>query len=229
MKKIGLVGGLTWVSTVEYYRLLNQKVNERKGGSEAAEIILYSVNFGTIRRLTEAGEWDQIAQIISEAALRIQEAGADCVLLGANTMHKIAPEVANKLQVPLIHIARATAEVIQKKGYRKVALLGTRYTMQLPFYRDTLYEFGIETLIPGTDDIEYVNRSIYEELSRNNFFPETRKNYQRIILELKAAGAEAVILGCTEIPLLISEADSALPILDTTLIHAEAAVDFALS
>lgn len=229
MKKIGLVGGLTWVSTIEYYRLLNQKVNERKGGSEAAEIIIYSVNFGTIRRLTEAGEWEQIAQIISEAALRIQEAGADCVLLGANTMHKIAPEVAAQLQVPVIHIARATAEVIQKKGYRKVALLGTRYTMQLPFYRDTLDEFGIETLIPGTDDIEYVNRSIYEELSRNNFFPETRQNYQRIILELQAAGAEAVILGCTEIPLLISEVDSALPILDTTLIHAEAAVDFALS
>ncbi len=229
MKKIGLVGGLTWVSTIEYYRLLNQKVNERKGGSEAAEIILYSVNFGTIRRLTEAGDWDQIAAIISDAALRLQEAGADCVLLGANTMHKIAGEVAAKLHIPLIHIARATAAVMQQQGYKKVALLGTRYTMQLPFYRDTLNEYGIETLIPGAEDVEYINKSIYEELSRNCFLPDTRKNYQRIINELKAAGAEAVILGCTEIPLLITAADSSLPVLDTTQIHAEAAVNFALS
>lgn len=229
MKKIGLVGGLTWVSTIEYYRLLNHKVNQRMGGSEAAEIILYSVNFGTIRKMTEGGQWDQIAALITNAALKLQEAGADCVLLGANTMHKIAPEVASNLSVPLIHIAKETAKVIRKNQFKKVALLGTKYTMQLPFYREALAVEGIDTLIPVEDDIEYVNRSIYEELSKNLLLPETRKKYQEIIDKLKASGAEAVILGCTEIPLLITKEDSSLPILDTTEIHAEAAIEFAFS
>ena len=229
MKKIGLVGGLTWVSTIEYYRLLNHKVNQRRGGSEAAEIILYSVNFGTIRKMTEGGLWDQIAALITDAALRLQEAGADCILLGANTMHKIAPEVASKLAVPLIHIAKETAKVIRKNKFKKVALLGTKYTMQLPFYKEALAAEGIETIIPVEEDIEYVNRSIYEELSKNLLLPETRKRYQEIIEKLKASGAEAVILGCTEIPLLITKEDSSLPILDTTEIHAEAAIEFAFS
>lgn len=229
MKKVGLVGGLTWVSTIEYYRLLNHKVNQRLGGSEAAEIILYSVNFGTIRKLTETGRWDEIANIITNAALKLQEAGADCILLGANTMHKIAPEVASKLNVPLIHIANETAKVIRSSGHKKVALLGTKYTMQLSFYKDALAAEGIETIIPNEEDIEYVNRSIYEELSKNLLLPDTRSKYQQIIDKLKANGAEAVILGCTEIPLLISKEDSSLPILDTTNIHAEAAIEFAFS
>lgn len=229
MKKVGLVGGLTWVSTIEYYRLLNLKVNQRLGGSEAAEILLYSVNFGTIRTLTETGKWDEIASIITYAALKLQEAGAECILLGANTMHKIASEVASKLNVPLIHIADETAKVIRKNGHKKVALLGTKYTMQLSFYKDALAAEGIETIIPNEEDIEYVNRSIYEELSKNLLLPETRSKYQQIIEKLKSSGAEAVILGCTEIPLLISKEDSSLPILDTTNIHAEAAIEFAFS
>lgn len=228
MKKIGLIGGLTWVSTIEYYRLLNQLVNEKLGGSEAAEVIIYSVNFGEIKKFTEANDWENISKIICAAAKELEKAGADCVLLGANTMHKIAPEVQAAVSIPLIHIADVTATAIRNKGLSKIALLGTKYTMQLDFYKNALAKKGIETLIPGEEDIQYINTAIYTELGKNIFLPETKKRFLQIIDTLAKQGAEGVILGCTEIPLLLNQSDTSLAVFDTTMIHATAAVEFSL-
>lgn len=229
MKKIGLIGGLTWVSTIEYYRLLNQLVNERLGGSEAAEVIIYSVNFGEIKKFTEANDWENISKIICAAAKELEKAGADCVLLGANTMHKIAPEVQAAVSIPLIHIADVTATAIRNKGLSKIALLGTKYTMQLDFYKNALAKKGIETLIPDEEDIQYINTAIYTELGKNIFLPETKKRFLQIIDTLAKQGAEGVILGCTEIPLLLNQSDTSLTVFDTTMIHATAAVEFSLA
>ena len=228
MKKIGLIGGLTWVSTLEYYRLLNELINEREGGSEAAEIILYSVNFGPIKKMTEAGDWNGISVIIRQAARVLEKAGADCLILGANTMHKIAPEIQASISIPLIHIATITAHAINKQNMKRIALLGTKYTMQLDFYKNALAQYGIETLVPGEKDIEFINTSIYTELGKNIFLPATRQQYVEIINELAGRGAEGVILGCTEIPMLIKQTDSSIPVFDTTKLHAMAAVEFAL-
>jgi len=228
MKKIGLIGGLTWVSTLDYYRLLNELVNERKGGSEAAEIILYSVNFGPIKKYTEGGNWKAISTIICDAAQKLEKAGADCVLLGANTMHKIAYEVQESISVPLINIASVTAAAIRLQSMKKVALLGTKYTMQLDFYKNALAQQGVETLIPAVEKIEIINSAIYNELGKNIFLPSTKQQFIEVINELHQQGAEGVILGCTEIPLLIKQNDSPIPVFDTTRIHALAAVEFAL-
>lgn len=228
MKKIGLIGGLTWVSTLEYYRLLNELVNERVGGSEAAEIILYSVNFGPIKKMTEAGDWNGISAIICHAARVLEKAGADCLMLGANTMHKIASEIQDSINIPLIHIATITAHAINRQNMKRVALLGTKYTMQLDFYKNALAQYGIDTLVPGEKDIELINTSIYTELGKNIFLPATRQHYVEIINGLANRGAEGVILGCTEIPMLIKQTDSSIPVFDTTCLHAMAAVEFAL-
>lgn len=228
MKKIGLIGGLTWVSTLEYYRLLNELVNEREGGSEAAEIILYSVNFGPIKKMTEAGDWNGISAIICHAARVLEKAGADCLMLGANTMHKIASEIQDSINIPLIHIATITAHAINRQNMKRVALLGTKYTMQLDFYKNALAQYGIDTLVPGEKDIELINTSIYTELGKNIFLPATRQHYVEIINGLANRGAEGVILGCTEIPMLIKQTDSSIPVFDTTCLHAMAAVEFAL-
>src|SRR6187431_1325220 len=163
MKPIGLVGGLTYVSTIEYYRYLNELVNQKRGGSEAAEIVMYSVNFGIIKKLTDAGDWGTISAIICKAAQTIEAGGAACLLIGANTMHKIADEVQAAIKIPVIHIAEAVAKAILKNGMKKVGLLGTRYTMQLGFYADHLAKFGIETIIPEQEDVEYINYTIYNE------------------------------------------------------------------
>lgn len=229
MKTIGLVGGLTWHSSVDYYRYINQLVNQRLGGDEAAKMVLYSVNYGAIKSLTQAGNWDGIADIIIAAARQTVAAGANCILLGANTMHHIADRVEEAISVPLIHIADATARSILEKDIRKVALLGTKYTMQMDFYRERLARHGIEALIPDTETVEYINRSIYEELGKGIFLPETKKEYLRVIAELKQEGAGGAILGCTEIPLLIKQEDVDIPVFDTTYLHAKAAVDFALA
>lgn len=228
MKTIGLVGGISWYSSVEYYRYINQQVNSRLGGDEAARIILNSVNFGDIKKLTLAGQWPDIASLIIEAARQTERAGAECILLCANTMHHIAGEVARAIDIPLIHIADATGKAIREKGLRTVALLGTRYTMQFPFYRDNLAAQGIRTLIPGEADIDFVNNSIYEELGKGQFNPGTKEKYQTLIGQLIQQGAEGVILGCTEIPLLIRQEDSPVPVFDTTWLHAKAAVEFSL-
>ena len=228
MKTIGLVGGLTWHSTIDYYRFMNQQVNERQGGNTAAKIILNSVNYGEIKKLTQAGDWKGIIEIISDAAKKTETAGADCLLLGANTMHHIAEEVAAAINIPLIHIADATAKAIKGKNISTVALLGTRYTMQFDFYKNKLALHGIKTLIPGEDDVQVINKSIYEELGKGILLPSTKQQYLTIINALVQQGAEGVILGCTEIPLLIKQEDCAVPVFDTTSLHATAAVDFVL-
>jgi aspartate racemase len=229
MKTIGIIGGLTWYSTVEYYKLLNELVNERLGGAHAAKIILHSVDFAEIKVLTEQQDWKSIAAIICKAAQGVELAGADCLLIGANTMHNIADEVAAAINIPVIHIAEATATGIKNKGLKKVALLGTKYTMQMDFYKKKLAAKNIETIIPGSNDIEFINNSIYSEFSKGIFLPETKQQYLRIIDGLIQQGAEGFILGCTEIPILIKQEDCAVPVFDTGLIHSTAAVDFALS
>jgi aspartate racemase len=228
MKTIGIIGGLTWYSTAEYYKLLNELVNERLGGAHAAKIFLYSVDFAEIKTLTQAEDWKSIAEIMCTAAKNIERAGADCLMIGANTMHKIADEIQAAVSIPVIHIATATASVIKSKHLKKVALLGTKYTMQLDFYKNKLADLGIETIIPGEADIEYINNSIYNEFSKGIFLPETKAAYLHIMHGLIAQGAEGFILGCTEIPILIKQEDCVVPVFDTGLIHAAAAVDFAL-
>jgi len=228
MKTIGIIGGLTWLSTADYYRLINQQINEKLGGVEAGKIIIYSVNFAEIKVLTENNDWDGIAAIMIEVARKLESAGADFILIGANTMHKIADEVQAAIKIPLIHIAEETASVIESKGLQKVALLGTKYTMQLDFYTKKLAAKGIETIIPGEADIAYINNAIYTEMGKGIFLPETKDRFIQIIDKLQHAGAEAVILGCTEIPILIKQEDVDLPVLDTTAIHVDAAVKFAV-
>ena len=229
MKTIGLVGGLSWYSSLDYYRIINEQVNIRLGDDEAAKIILYSVNYGEIKRLTQQGNWDKIISIICDAAKKIEDSGADCLLIGANTMHKIANEVQSSINIPLLHIAEAVAKEIKKKKLPTVALLGTKYTMQLNFYRDKLAEYEIETIIPNEQDVQMVNNSIYNELGKGLILPKTKENYLQLINKLIEQGAEGVILGCTEIPLLIKQEDCTVPVFDTTFIHAMSAVNFALT
>lgn len=229
MKPIGLIGGLTYVSTLEYYRYINELANERLGGSETVEIIMYSVNFGEIRKLTEAGDWKNISIIICKAAETIEADGAACLLIGANTMHKIADEIQAAIKIPVIHIAEAVAKEILSKGLKKVALIGTKYTMQLGFYTDHLANYGIETIIPEQSDVDYINFTIYNEFSKNIFTAETKTEYLDIISKLKANGAQGIIGGCTEIPILIKQKDCDIPIFDTAKIHAAAGVDHVLS
>jgi aspartate racemase len=228
LKTIGLIGGLTWYSTLDYYRLLNELANKELGGSHAAKIILNSVDFGEIEVLTKIQDWDALAIIMCKAAKAIELAGADCVMIGANTMHKIAGEVQAAISVPVIHIADAVAASIKKKGLKKVALLGTKYTMQLDFYKTRLATAGIDVIVPGETDIEFINDSIYNEFSKGVFLPERKTEYLRIIRSLNGQGAEGIILGCTEIPILIKQEDCTVPVFDTAFIHAEAAVKFAI-
>lgn len=228
MKTMGIIGGLSWLSSIEYYRMLNEQVNGQLGGVHSAKIILYSVNFAEIKLLTEKGQWDEIAKIIGDIAKKLEQAGADCILIGANTMHKIADEIQQSINIPLIHIAEVTATEIKKQHLKTVALLGTKYTMQLDFYKDKLAAHGITTIIPGEDDIEFINTAIYSEMGKGIFLPTTKERFLEIILELIARGAEGIILGCTEIPLLIKQEDCSVPVFDTTKIHATAAVEFAL-
>jgi aspartate racemase len=228
MKTIGLIGGLTWYSTLDYYRLLNELANKALGGSHAAKIILNSVDFAEIEVLTKKQDWDAIAIIMCDAAKIIENAGASCLMIGANTMHKIADEVQAAVKIPVIHVADAVATAIKVKGLKKVALLGTKYTMQLGFYKTKLAAAGIEVIIPGEADIELINDSIYNEFSKGIFLTERKTQYLRIIQALIDSGAEGIILGCTEIPILIKQEDSSVPVFDTAFIHAAAAVDFAL-
>lgn len=229
MKTIGLIGGITWLSTLDYYRLLNQKVNEQLGGVHSAQILLSSVNFEEVKRLTLADDWNGLANMMSREANRLQQAGANCILIGANTMHNIAEAVQSSIRIPLINIAVETGKEIQKLQLKKVALLGTRYTMQLPFYKNVLTKQGIETIVPNNEEMEYINTAIYEEMGKGIFLPERKTEIIRIINKLKSEGAEGVILGCTEIPILIKQEDSPIPVFDTAAIHVNSAVQFALS
>lgn len=227
MKTIGLIGGITWYSTLDYYRLLNEQVNQQLGGSHSAKIILNSVDFAQIKILTEQQDWPAISLIMCDAAKIIEAAGADCLMIGANTMHNIADDVQSSIDISIIHIADAVANAIRQKGLYKVALLGTKYTMQMDFYKDRLAKQGIIVIIPDETDIEYINAAIYTEFSKGIFLTETKQQFLRIIDGLVNQGAEGVILGCTEIPILIKQVDCHVPVFDTAFIHAAAAVKYA--
>lgn len=229
MKTIGLIGGITWHSTLDYYRLINQMMNEKLGGDASAKILMSSLNFEEIKTLTFAEDWDGIASVMLTEVTKLEEAGADCILLCANTMHKIAEEIEVSLSVPLIHIAVETGKEIVNKQLSTVALLGTRYTMLLDFYKDKLAEQGIKTIIPNEEEIHYINSAIYNEMGNGIFLPERKEGFLSIINRLIAEGAEGIILGCTEIPILIKQEDVSVPVFDSTAIHSAAAVAFALS
>jgi aspartate racemase len=228
MKTIGLIGGISWLSSADYYRIINEQINQRLGDVQAGRIILYSVNYGDIKKWTQQDDWASISHYICDVAQKVEAAGADCLLLGANTMHRVAGIIQAAVGIPLIHVAEVTAQAVNKRSIRKVALLGTKFTMELDFYPQTLLKHGITTIIPGDADRDYIHATIYNELGKGNFAPEIKARYLQIIRELVQRGAEGVILGCTEIPLLIKQADSPIPVFDTTLIHASAAVEFAL-
>ena len=228
MKTIGLIGGITWLSTMDYYRMLNQLTNERLGAMSSCKLLMNSLNFEEIKALTFIGDWDSIAAIMCNAAQTLEQAGADCILIGANTMHYVADKVQASINIPLIHIAEVTANVVAEKGLNKVALLGTRYTMQMEFYKNKLADKNIETIIPGVEDIEFINHAIYEEMGKGIFTAETKENFLQIIKSLREKDVQGVILGCTEIPILIKQQDVSIPVFDTTLIHVQAAVSFAL-
>lgn len=223
MKTIGLIGGMSWESTVTYYQIINETIKEKLGGLHSAKILLYSVDFAEIEECQAKGEWDKSAEILAEAAVNLEKAGADFIVICTNTMHKVAPQISAKIKIPVVHIADATAEVLKENNIHTVALLGTKYTMQQDFYKDRIKNNGINVVIPDEDDIETVNHIIYDELCLGEIKDESRKQYVRIIEKLKDHGAEGVILGCTEIGLLISQKDSSLPVYDTTQIHAYAA------
>ena len=228
MKTIGFIGGLTWLSSVDYYTLLNKLTNEKLGGANSCKILMYSVNFEEIKELTLANDWDGLAVMIGSIAQTLEKAGADCLLIGANTMHNIADEVQAAINIPLIHIVDATAKEITKQQIKKVALLGTKYTMQLDFFKAKLAAQNIETIIPNETEMEYINDCIYNEMSKGLFLPERKEGFLKIIHGLQAQGAEGIILGCTEIPILIKQEDVSVPIFDTTLLHVRAAVEFAV-
>lgn len=229
MKCIGLLGGMSWESTVSYYQALNRGVKARLGGLHSARVLLSSVDFAEIERLQHAGDWPATARLLAEAARNVQAGGADFLLIGTNTMHKVAPEIEAAIDIPLLHIADATAHQLLVDGVKKVGLLGTRFTMEQDFYKGRLQtRFGLEVLVPPEAQRERVHRIIYDELCLGQIREPSRAEYLTIIEGLAAAGAEAVILGCTEIALLVGEAKAAVPLYDTTAIHAEAAVTLAL-
>ncbi len=228
MKTIGLLGGMSWESTVTYYRAINEGVKRELGGLHSAKIALYSVDFEPIEKLQHAGDWAGTATILSAAARRVEAAGADCLVICTNTMHKVAADIEAAIHIPLLHIADATAEVLLRDGIKTVGLLGTGFTMKQDFYKGRLAEkYGLEVLIPGTKDRGIVHDVIYNELCLGHTTAAAKADYLRIIDELANRGAQAVILGCTEIGMLVSQGDTEVRLYDTTLIHAEKAVAFA--
>lgn len=230
MKVIGLLGGMSWESTALYYRILNQQVKRRLGGLHSAELVLYSVDFQHIEQLQAAGEWQQAGEILADAARNLERAGAQFIVLCTNTMHKVAAQISAATDIPLLHIADATGRRIQQAGVHKVGLLATRFTMEQDFYRGRLHEqFGLEVITPDEADRLFVHEVIYQELCLGEINPASRRRYREIMQQLVAQGAEAIILGCTEITLLVDATDASVPLFDTTLIHAEEAVIQALS
>ena len=228
MKTIGIIGGTTWVSTVDYYKLFNQKVHKALGGNHSARVILYSVDFEDVMTFKAEGRDDALKKMMLEAANRLDYAGAECLLLGANTMHMMADFIQKRITIPLIHIGEETAKVIAAKGLKKVALLGTKVTMEKDFFHNKLAEYNIEGIIPGDEQREFINRTIFTEFSNEIFTDEARAGYTGIIDDLVKQGAEGIILGCTEIPILLKQKDFDIPLFNTTEIHADAAVKFAL-
>ena len=227
MKKIGLIGGITPESTVLYYQILNRLNANELGKTHSAELIINSFDFGQISQLVKQGRWDLLDKKMAETATNLENSGASCILICANTMHLCIDAVRKVVGIPVIHIADTTAKEIQKKGIQKVALLGTKYTMEKDFFRDILNEHSIETIIPDAEERDEIHRIIYDELAQGEFKKSSKESYLKIIDSLILNGAEGIILGCTEIPLLINQNDVSLPIFDTTKIHAAAAFKFA--
>lgn len=229
MKTIGLVGGMSWESSLEYYRIINEVVKHRLGGTHSARSIMYSVNFEEIEKLQEKGDWDKLATIMTDAALSLEKAGADVIIICTNTMHKTSDQVQEKVSIPLLHIADPTAKRIKSVGIKKIGLLGTKYTMEQEFYKGRLVSrHGLDVIIPNKKERQIIHDIIYKELVLGEIKEESREKYKEIIINLKKKGAEGVILGCTEIGLLVKKDDVDIPLFDTTELHAIAAVDFAL-
>ncbi len=230
MKTIGLIGGMSWESSKVYYELLNKLAKEKLGGFHSCKCIMYSVDFAEVEALQMAENWDALDAMMAEAAIMLETAGADLVVLCTNTMHLCSDAIINSINIPFLHIAEATGEVIQSKGLKKIGLLGTKFTMEKDFYKSTLKEkFGLDTIIPSPADMEIVHNIIYQELVKGEIKSDSREKVISIIKKLKNYGAEGVILGCTELPLLIPENDVSIPIFDTTKIHAEKALAWAIN
>ena len=229
MKTLGLVGGTGWVSSVDYYRLINQGVNESLGGHEFARCVLYSINFGDVVVLNERNDTEGVYELIRDATGKVTRAGAEGIILCANTLHKYADRLKKEIEVPIIHIAEATAREINAGKISTVGLLGTKYTMEEDFYTSKLESANIRTIVPDTEDRKFINAVIYNELLKEIFKEESKKRFLEIMKKLQQRGAEGIVLGCTEIPLIIKDDDFNLPLFNTTAIHARAAVDFVLS
>lgn len=223
MKTIGLIGGMSWESTVTYYEIINRVIKEKLGGLHSGKLVLFSVDFQEIEECQAKGEWDKSTEILVEAAQSLEKAGADFIVICTNTMHKIAPDIQKNINIPILHIAEATADELDKKNIKKVALLGTKYTMEQDFYKNKLVDRGIEVIIPNDEDRAEVNRVIYEELCLGNIVSLSKKRFLDVMEKLAKEGAQGVILGCTEIGLLVQQKDTDIPLFDTAAIHAERA------
>lgn len=229
MKTIGMIGGMSWESTLPYYRIVNETIKARLGGLHSARVILYSVDFAEVEHMQHAGDWDAAGALLAQAARTLEAAGADFLVLCTNTMHRVAPAIEAAVSVPLLHIAYCTGAAITAAGHRTVGLLGTRFTMEQAFYKDRLRDaHGLRVLIPDENDRTLVHQVIYEELCLGQVLPQSREQCRRVMDALVAQGAEAIILGCTEISLLVSAGDAAVPLFDTTQIHAQSAAEHAL-
>jgi len=229
MKTIGLVGGMSWESTAEYYRIINQRVKEKAGGFHSAKLVMYSVDFDEVESRQHRGQWQELTAMMIDAAQRVERAGADFLLICANTMHKMADEVQTNIRIPLLHIADVTAEAVKARSFKTVGLLGTRYTMEQDFYKDRLrLKHGLNVIIPEEKEREVIHAILYNELCLGEIKEKSRQAFQEIIAGLEERGAQGIILGCTEIPLIVSQEDYRIPLFDTTTLHAEAAVDLAL-
>ncbi len=230
MKIIGLIGGMSWESSLEYYRIINERIKEKLGGLHSAKSLMYSVDFEEVEKLQQQGKWDEATKLMIDAAKKLERGGADFVVICTNTMHKMAEEMQQSIKIPILHIVDSTAEKIKAAGYKKIGLLGTKFTMEEDFYRGRLTEkYKLEVLIPDEAERQDVHDVIYKELCLGITQQNSKNRFKTIIDNLLKRGAEAVILGCTEIPLLIKQKDVSIPLFDTTRIHAESAVDFALS
>lgn len=229
MKILGLIGGISWVSTVDYYTLINQGINKKLGGLNFSECIIYSFNYAEIKKNNDANDWENTFQMILKASHNLKSSGATAIVLCANTMHLIADKLEKEIGIPVIHIATATAYEIAKKEIKKVGLLGTKFTMELDFFKSKLEEKGITAIIPNEENREFIHNTIYDELGKGVINPETKTKYLQIIEELIKNGAQGIVLGCTEIPLIVKQNEVKIPIFDTALIHSKAAIEFALS
>ena len=228
LKTIGLIGGMSWESTVTYYKIINETVKEKLGGLHSAKCILYSVDFQEIEECQANGNWEKSGEILGEAAYNLEKAGADFIVICTNTMHKVVNQIKEKISIPILHIAEMTAEKILEKGLKNIALLGTKYTMEQDFYKSKLIEKGINVIIPDKNDIEIINEVIYDELCLGTINSDSKKKFLEIVDKLRSKGAEGIILGCTEIGLLINKTDTDVPLFDTAIIHAEQAAMYSI-